>query len=734
MGQPTSYQYDALGRLSTILDANSHTTGMGYDELGRQTTKVWPDGSTERYGYDVMGNRISQALSDGVITNTFSYDNLNRLRQANYASAGTGTLARTVVYTYTATGQRQSINDSTYGTTSYSYDNRDRVVQIQQPAIGTVVAQSVGYGYDERSNRTVMTTTAPSASLVASTNYGYDAVGRLQSVLGPNDGGTATIYSYYENGLRKQQTLPNGIVSTYTYDPLNRLTEITQGKSGASPLLADYQYALDGAGNRTAITETTNYTSTQQTRQMNYGYDPAYRLTSEKDTLQAGITTTYGYDAAGNRLGLTVTNGITNSVTRSNYNELDQIISSVGPNLSSSYSYVRGNLVGVTTNGATTAYTWDSAARLVRVALPGSVNLTYGYDADGRRVTQIGTGTGTTNINLNYLWDEQSQYGDVVLETDSSSGAARTSYVLSGSQGELISQKRAGASVADYFLRDGQGSTRALVNNTGVLLNGQNYGYSAFGKLLSGQTNSSAATNYQYTGQQFDSLSGLYDLRARYYNPGEGHFLSRDQVEAIIFEPNTLQKYQYTNSNPVSNFDPTGNESEVSYGQTSLAVTIRNIVRLAAVGVAASCTLCMATMLLGTIFVGPGLELILTIPKLCADNQVRVQLQENIPNGGNTYSAVAVAPKAIGVLVVQVQFALLRLFSTTPSWFPMNRLRFNLMGAISSASKDLNKFPPSGVAGENLNILREQIPSMSGGRTGEYRLDIENMHGHNLRA
>ena len=277
MGQPTSYQYDALGRLSTILDANSHTTGMGYDELGRQTTKVWPDGSTERYGYDTVGNRTSQALSDGVITNTFSYDALNRLRQANYASAGTGTLARTVVYTYTATGQRQSINDSTYGTTSYSYDNRDRVVQIQQPQIGTVAAQSVGYGYDERSNRTVMTTTAPSASLLAATSYGYDAVGRLQSVLGPNDGGTATIYQYYDNGLRWKQTLPNGIVSTYLYDPLNRLTEITQIKNGATPALADYQYGLDGAGNRTAITETTNYTSTQQTRQMNYGYDGAYR-------------------------------------------------------------------------------------------------------------------------------------------------------------------------------------------------------------------------------------------------------------------------------------------------------------------------------------------------------------------------------------------------------------------------------------------------------------------------
>ena len=135
---------------------------------------------------------------------------------------------------------------------------------------------------------------------------------------------------------------------------------------------------------------------------------------------------------------------------------------------------------------------------------------------------------------------------------------ARTSYVLSGSQGELVSQKRSGVSVPDYFLRDGQGSVRALTDNTGALVSGQNYSYSAFGKLLSGQTASSTATNYLYTGQQFDSATGLYDLRARYYNPATGQFQSQDKFEISLNNPVELNRYTYTANNPVYNYDPSG--------------------------------------------------------------------------------------------------------------------------------------------------------------------------------
>jgi RHS repeat-associated protein len=183
--------------------------------------------------------------------------------------------------------------------------------------------------------------------------------------------------------------------------------------------------------------------------------------------------------------------------------------------------------------------------------MPDGIDIANVYDVDGWRVQQT-VGSQTTN----YLWDELSPYGDVVLETNNS-GSILASYTLAGA--ELISQTRSGAT--NYYLHDGQGSVRAMANASGNLTN--IYAYTAFGEMYS-QTGSTT-NNYLYTGQQFDSSSGLYNLRARYYNPGNGRFLSRDTIGYNIGNPIELNRYGYTANNPVNATDPTGNQAFAEY-------------------------------------------------------------------------------------------------------------------------------------------------------------------------
>ena len=64
-----------------------------------------------------------------------------------------------------------------------------------------------------------------------------------------------------------------------------------------------------------------------------------------------------------------------------------------------------------------------------------------------------------------------------------------------------------------------------------------------------------------YRGEQFDSDLGLYYLRARYYNPGTGRFLSRDPEDGDPTNPATLHKYLYAGGDPVNALDPTGRDS-----------------------------------------------------------------------------------------------------------------------------------------------------------------------------
>jgi RHS repeat-associated protein len=94
--------------------------------------------------------------------------------------------------------------------------------------------------------------------------------------------------------------------------------------------------------------------------------------------------------------------------------------------------------------------------------------------------------------------------------------------VLVASGNELLAQTRSGAT--SYYFDDGQGSVRLLTSSSGGVTD--RYTYDAFGNLLS--STGSTINPYLYTGQQFDSLTGLYSLRARYYDPTTGRFTSRD--------------------------------------------------------------------------------------------------------------------------------------------------------------------------------------------------------------
>ena len=144
----------------------------------------------------------------------------------------------------------------------------------------------------------------------------------------------------------------------------------------------------------------------------------------------------------------------------------------------------------------------------------------------------------------------------MVLETELG-GSTLASYVLGGT--ELLSQTRGGAT--SYYLHDGQGSTRALSDDSGAATDA--YAYTAFGELYA---QAGPTTNaYLYTGQQFDSLTGLYSLRARYYDPLVGRFLSRDDFAYNNLSPLELNRYVYTANNPINNIDPTGNQAFVEY-------------------------------------------------------------------------------------------------------------------------------------------------------------------------
>ena len=117
---------------------------------------------------------------------------------------------------------------------------------------------------------------------------------------------------------------------------------------------------------------------------------------------------------------------------------------------------------------------------------------------------------------------------------------------------ELISQERDGKK--SYYVYDGHGSVRALADESGKVTD--KYVYDAFGNLISSV--GSTKNDFLFCGEQFDPVTGLYYLRARYMNPSVGRFITMDSYEGSIDDPVSLHKYLYANANPVMLSDPSG--------------------------------------------------------------------------------------------------------------------------------------------------------------------------------
>ena len=205
----------------------------------------------------------------------------------------------------------------------------------------------------------------------------------------------------------------------------------------------------------------------------------------------------------------------------------------------------RGNMISAPDG---TDYAYDAMDRLIDVDLPDTTHIDYTYDWDGRRI-QKDVDSGTEVIN--YLWDEFSIYGDAVLETDETN-AVLGNYTLAN--GQLISQTRSGTD--RFYLADGQGSIRALVDDAATVNVTDNYTYKAFGEILI--SNETTENAHRFTGQQFDKHIGLYSLRARYYNPNVGRFLTRDTYPFDFENPMELNRYVYVSDNPINSTDPSG--------------------------------------------------------------------------------------------------------------------------------------------------------------------------------
>jgi RHS repeat-associated protein len=187
------------------------------------------------------------------------------------------------------------------------------------------------------------------------------------------------------------------------------------------------------------------------------------------------------------------------------------------------------------------SFGWDPEDRLI-TATVDSAATTFSYNGDGLRDSLTFDSSTTT-----FTWDVSRSIPQVVDDE---------TYQYVYGLGRIA---QVGSSDTLYYLTDGLGSTMALTDEDGDVVN--TYDYDVFGGVR-GMTGSQP-NDYTFAGEQVDGSTGLQYLRARYYDMETGRFISADPLQGSFASPSTQNRYAYSLNEPCGHTDRLGLASTV---------------------------------------------------------------------------------------------------------------------------------------------------------------------------
>ena len=441
-----------------------------------------------------------------------------------------------------------SVGNSVSTTNYPTFDQAGRVLSSTQATGG--VDYLFSYGYNLAGS--LQTMTLPSSRQIS---YSFDDHGRVSAISGTYQGVPSQYTStdptkaiqYAPHGGLASVTLGNGIVESSTYNNRLQLQQIRAG----TLLTLDYTYGASGSNNGNVQTQTITRDSTPALKPW-YQYDGVNRLklATEKPANTAQLVCPdagaawcqqYGYgDGFGNRY-VSAHSGAPaeptlETATGTSWYQWNNRLTSWGYDPA-------GNVLQVA--AMTRNFQYDAESRQTSATVPASTS-TYGYDGQGRRVTQVvtkGSGASATSMSVVYVYDAQGQ-----LAVEIGTGAAGPAPCMPS---------------PCYLTADALGSTRLVTDKSGLTVSAHDY--MPFGEELTGVGARGAAfglveVSEKFTGKERDVETGLDYFGARYFSGAQGRFTSPDQplVAHNRSDPQSWNLYTYGLNNPLRFTDPTG--------------------------------------------------------------------------------------------------------------------------------------------------------------------------------
>ncbi len=503
----TSYSYNADATIATVTDAKNQQKRFGYDAYGRVIQIA-------------RGTLVNGQFTEDVTQRaTFAYDGTNggfsantagRISQVNYS--GPHGLQLAELYSYHAAGavtaKRLSASGTALGANTANFD-----ALYVYDSVGNVTA--VQYPFAQWNNGAIVTG-GPHY------NYTYDAMGRFNTMTGPNN---QTLVSSISYGPANQMLQMNASAFTETrsYNANLQLMELVSGAY-------HYKYNYSATQNNGRITSMQDVVSGETVA---YTYDSLNRLINAGGTgdPSGAWSQAFTYDGFGNLTQKSGSNAPSNLflATSPQTNRLTANGAGYDNN---------GNLTAYGTGSFAVSYSFDNENRLTAAVTAGAaVQTVFGYDQSNQRVYQ-----GTYNIATSTYSNEQ-----IYFYGADGKKLAVYSLQISGSNVTLTSTQAniwfAGRILAPQDRLQSQGKYFP-------------YGEDRYNPSPANPTND----REKFATYTRDSATGLDYAYQRYYANGLGRFTSPDisHLNVYLGAPVTWNHYTYVNDGPAYSNDPSG--------------------------------------------------------------------------------------------------------------------------------------------------------------------------------
>ncbi|KAA3610784.1 MAG: hypothetical protein DWQ01_07685 [Planctomycetota bacterium] len=569
----TIFAWDAAtGVLNSVTDAEGKVTSYSYYDnqfrLPNRTT--YADGRYEQVNsYDVLDRPLQVQNSRGVIHDlTYDYQRLIR-DDANPGSGNAAVGPSAVAWIFDPTTndltETQVLDDQggILWKTAYATNPLGELTGETQGPSGLEHTWQWSHGFAGE----LHSVQYPSGLGIDSGTLSYDDFARLGGVEYQDSGqNTLALYSTSYQGTRflgRDEAVSNTRLDV-SHNDWGRITGIEWGTNGGgfTPLEGTYQ-AYDAVGRVLAkerLTRTTGevfeHDSYGRLKEWYRGVTNALQHTPGSPPSTWSDVRRFSLNKVYARLQVEDQVNGGSPITTAYATDDSHFYTSVG-------GVSRTKEGGLLSSDGSYDLAYDCWDRLLEVAdaQTGAPVKTHTYDAAGRRVRTIHHSPSPDVVERLVYWGHRlaATYHESTFET-------QTFGYVGGTEGEAFVVLSGTASVDGtyHLIRDFQGSLIALADSSGTVV--EEYEYSVFGKPTiidpsNGQT--LAASNYGITrlflNRPYDAETGLYDLRARWYDPETGSFISPDPLGAV----DSWNLYQYGFGSPNTWLDPFGLAAEV---------------------------------------------------------------------------------------------------------------------------------------------------------------------------